>query len=221
MPLVEVTSSKGAVAAIAEEPAGVAAIGFGRAVGFVFSVEAAEDVVFGGPANVIADEEIEEAVAVVIEPEGGGAEALFVEEAGFLGDVGEGAFAGVVEEAALADAGDEDVGETVVVVVGDGHAHAVQFEVEAGGFGDVSEGAVAIVAVELEGGALALVAGPVHGVDEENVGPTVGVVIEEGAAGAESFGEELAAVGAAVVAEINARLGGDIGELKSWRVRLE
>jgi len=87
--------------------------------------------VVGGPANVIADEKIEEAVAVVIEPEGGGAEALLVEEAGFLRDVGEGAFAGVVEEAALADAGDENVGETVVVVIGDGDRHAVEFNVEA------------------------------------------------------------------------------------------
>jgi len=63
------------------------------------------------------------------------------------------------------------------------------------------------------------VAGPVHGVDEENVWPAVGVVIEEGAAGTESFGEKLAAVGAAVVVEINASLRGDVGELKSESVR--
>ncbi len=173
----------------------------------------------GGPANVIADKEIEEAVAVVIEPEGGGAEALLVEEAGFLRDVGEDAFASVVEEAALADAGDENVWEAVVVVVGDGDAHAVEFNVEAGGFGDVGECAVAIVAIELERGTLSLVAGPVHGIDEEDVWPAVGVVIKEGAAGAKSFGEKLAAVGTAVVVEINASLRGDVGKLKSGSVR--
>ena len=63
------------VAAIVKEPAGFAAVGFGRAIGFVLAVEAAENVVLGGPLHVIADEEIEQAVAVVIEPEGGGAEA--------------------------------------------------------------------------------------------------------------------------------------------------
>src|SRR5258708_4514099 len=67
---------EGAVTAIVEEPAGVAAIGFGRAVGFIFSVEAAEDIVVGGPANVIADKEIEEAVAVVIEGGAAGAWGL-------------------------------------------------------------------------------------------------------------------------------------------------
>ena len=107
-----------------------------------------------------------------------------------MGYVGKGAVAIVVEETALADAGDEDVGEAVIVVVSDCHAHAVEFKVESGGFGDIGEGAVAIVAVELEGGSLALVAGPVHGIDEEDVGPAVGVVIEESATGAESFGEE-------------------------------
>ncbi len=67
------------------------------------------------------------------------------------GDVDEGAFAGVVEQAVLADAGDENVGKAVVVVVADGDAHAVHFEVEASALGDVGEGSVAIVAIEAQG----------------------------------------------------------------------
>ena len=64
-----------------EEPAGFAAIRFGSAIGFVLAVEAAEDVVLGGPFDVIADEEVEQAVAIVIEPERGGAEGLTAGEA--------------------------------------------------------------------------------------------------------------------------------------------
>src|SRR6266404_1495431 len=58
------------VAAIAEKPAGFSAVGFGRAVGFIFSVQAAKDIVFWRPVHIIAYEKIEMAVAIVIEPEG-------------------------------------------------------------------------------------------------------------------------------------------------------
>src|SRR5437899_8181213 len=113
-----------------EEPTGVATIRFGRAIGFVRAVEAAEDIVLGGPANIIADEKIEQAVAVVIKPQGRCAEALMFEEAAGTRGVHESPFAGVAEETALADAGDENIGETVVVVIADGHAHSVKLDVE-------------------------------------------------------------------------------------------
>ena len=60
---------KSSIAAIVKKPASLAAVGFRRAVGFVFSVEAAENVVLGRPLHVIADEKIEQAVAIVVEPE--------------------------------------------------------------------------------------------------------------------------------------------------------
>ena len=65
-------------------------------------------------------------------------------------------------------------------------------------------------------GSLALVARPVHAVDQQNVLPAVGVVIEERAAGAQRFGQELAAVGAAVVAEMDAGGFGDVDQAKVW-----
>ena len=87
-----------AVAAIAKQPAGLAAIGFGRAVGFVLAVEAAEDVVFGRPLHVVADEQIEQSVAIVVEPERGGAEAVAPAQAGCVGHIDECALAGVPEQ---------------------------------------------------------------------------------------------------------------------------
>src|SRR5439155_175009 len=69
-----------------------------------------EDIVLGGPANIIADEKIEQAVAVVIKPQGRCAEALMSEEAAGTRGVHESPFTGVAEETALTDAGDENIG---------------------------------------------------------------------------------------------------------------
>ena len=195
---------EGAVAAVAEQPAGVAAVRLGRAVGLLLAVEAAEDVVLGRPLDVVADEEIEQAVAIEVDPHRRRAERRAAVEAARARDVHERALAGVAEQAVLADAGDEEVGEAVVVEVADRDAHAVQLDVEAGGARDVGERAVAVVAIEAQRRALPLVPGPVHAVDEQDVLPAVGVVVEERAAGAERLGQQLAAVGAAVVAELQA-----------------
>jgi L-lactate utilization protein LutC len=89
----------------------------------------------------------------------------------------------------LSHAGNQDVGEAVIVVIADRDAHAIHFEVEAGALGYVREGTIAIIAVEAQGRALAFVPRPIHGVYQQNVLPTIAVVIEERAAGAEGFRE--------------------------------
>ena len=73
---------EGAVAAVAEQPAGFAVIRLGRAVGFALAVHAAEHVVLRRPLHVVADEQVEEAVAVEIEPQRRGAEADAPAQAG-------------------------------------------------------------------------------------------------------------------------------------------
>ena len=132
-------------------------------------------------------------------------------------DVDERALAGVPEQPVLSDAGDEEIREAVVVEVADGDAHAVELDVEAGAARHVGERAVAVVAVQAQRRPLALVAGPVHAVDEQDVLPAVGVVVEERAAGAERFGQQLAAVRAVVVPELHAGRGGDVDEAESRR----
>ena len=100
--------------------------------------------------DVVGDEEVEMAVAVVVEegaagvPTGGG-----LEEAGFGGDVGEGAVAVVAVEDVLAVVGDEEVVPAVVVVVADAAALSPAAAGEAGFSGDVGEGAVAVVLEEM------------------------------------------------------------------------
>src|ERR1035437_9003216 len=50
----------------AEEPAGFAVIGLGRAIRLALAIHAAENVVRGGPLDVVADQQVEPAVAVEI-----------------------------------------------------------------------------------------------------------------------------------------------------------
>ena len=179
------------------------------------AVEAAKDVVFGRPANVVANEKIEKAVAVVVKPERGSAQALAAGKTAGARDLNKSAPAGVAEETALSDASDENVRKAIVVVVADRNAHAVHLDIEAGAFGDVGEGAVAIVAVETQRGALSFVTGPVRSVEEQNVLPAVSVVVEKGATGAERFWEQFSAVSAGIVLKPDSRGGSDIGEAKS------
>ena len=136
-------------------------------------------------------------------------------EAARLRDVDERALAGVAEQPVLADAGDEEVGKAVVVVVADGDAHAVHLDVEARRARHVGERAVAVVAIEPQRRSLRRVARPVHAVDQQDVLPAVGVVVEKRAAGAQRLGQELAAVGAAVVAELEAGRAGDVDEAEA------
>ena len=80
---------------------------------------------------------------------------------------------------------------------------------------DVGESSVAIVAIEPQRGAPLLVAGPIHSVDQKNVLPAVAVVVEEGASGAQRFGQKLSSKGAAVVLELNAGTGGYVDKSKA------
>src|SRR5947208_2135158 len=140
---------------------------------------------------------IKQAVAVVIKPQSGSAEALMSEEAAGTRGVHKSSFAGVAKEPALADASDEDVGEAIVVVIADGHAHSVELDIEARAARYVGECAVAIVAVKPKSGTLSFVAWPVHSVDQKDVLPAVVVVVEECAARAQGLCAQLAAIRAA------------------------
>ena len=73
--------------------------------------------------DVIADEEIEMPVAVVVEPGAAGSPAdLFVVNAGLAGDVGESSVAVVVEQDVVSPEAAEQIVPAVVVVVADADA---------------------------------------------------------------------------------------------------
>src|SRR6185369_2968772 len=121
---------KTAVAAIVIERGALAFVRLRRAVRLVFAVERAEEICLRRPVDVVADEEIELAVVVIVEP-GGARGKTWIADAGGFGYVEKLAAAEVVEEMVWADAGDVDVGVAVVVVVSRGDADAIHFGAEA------------------------------------------------------------------------------------------
>src|SRR5262249_45658243 len=185
-------------------------VGFRRAIGFACSIKTAKYVELRRPFHVVADKEIEEAIAIEIKPEGGGTERAASAQPGRSRYIDEGALPGISQQAILPHAGNKNVGESIIIVVADGDAHAVHFQVEPGAACDISKSAVAVVAIEAQRGSLALVAWPVHSVDQQDVLPAVGIVIQESTAGAECFGQKLSAVGAAVMGKAKA---GGVGNL--------
>jgi hypothetical protein len=88
--------------------------------------------------HVVGDEEIELAIAVVVDERGARAPVL-VADLRLPGDIGEGAVAAVVVERVGTERGDEEVEVAVVVIVADGHAHAVATQADAGALGHVGE----------------------------------------------------------------------------------
>src|SRR5580698_2480505 len=99
------------------------------------------------------------------------------------GDIGEGTVAVVMEERILAVVGDEQVVESIVVVVADTTALPPAAACEPGLRGDIGEGSITIVFEEVAGGftifGKALQTPSVH---EKNVWPSVVIVVIKGSA---------------------------------------
>src|SRR5579872_3234547 len=115
----------------------------------------------------------------------------------------------------LADASDQNVGKAVVVVIPNGNAHAIEFHIESSARRHIGESAVPVVVVEAKRGAILFMAGPIGAVDQEDVLPTIAIVIQKSAAGPKGFRQILAAEGSAVVLKLNSSRAGHIGETET------
>src|SRR5205823_6152663 len=141
--------------------------------------------------DVIRDEKIDVAVAVVVDESAACVPALAASgHAGFLANVSEGAVPVVVVENIFSEVGDEEIVEPVVVVVADAHALPPAGMYQTGFGGDVGEGAVTIVLEKMRKGFLsggkAFETPAVH---EKNIQPAVVVVIVESDSAASGFEE--------------------------------
>ncbi len=142
---------------------------------------------FGVELEVVGDEEIEAAVAVVIDEGAAGAPTISgMKKSGLLRDIGEGAVAIVVIEDVLAPVGQKQIVEAVVIVVADGNGGGPSVASEAGFFGDVDKGTVAIVFVEAVGGSRRR-AFQTGAAEKKNVEPAIVVVVDKRAATADRF----------------------------------
>ncbi len=162
--------------------------------------------------DVVADVQVEEAVAVDVAPGAAGGEVRVV-QAGPFRDVAEAPAAAavglVVVEDDAAEVGDDEVVEAVVVEVADGAAHAEAGPGQTHPLGHVGEGAIAVVAVQLVRRLRAPGAGGAKGsvLDAEEVGPAVVVVIDPAQAAAHALGHHVQRRAAVVIVEVDAAGG--------------
>ena len=149
--------------------------------------------------DVVADEEIEVAVFVVVEKRAARVPAqAILQQASLLCHFGKSAVAVVAEERVLAVVADEQIVPAVVVVVAHAAGLAPAGAREAGLQCDIGECAVAIVLEEMANWLVAFgKAFEPPAVDEENVDPVVLVVVEKGCAAARGFKQIFVAVLAA------------------------
>ncbi len=137
-------------------------------------------------------------------------------KAGGFCDIGESAIAVVAVEHVLTVVGDEDILETVIVVIADGDACSPTGPNETSLFGYVFECAVAIVPVQAvrsargDGGCVETAA-----VQHENVEPAIVIVVEEGDAAAGCFEDVIGMVDGSIDDGMReAGRGCNVGELR-------
>ena len=105
----------------------------------------------GRPLDVVADEQIEQAVAIEVEPQRRGAERLRVRPRPLARVTSTNVPLPVLRNSRFCPTQViEQIGKAVVVEVADRDAHAVHLDVEAGAARHVGERAVAVVAVQAE-----------------------------------------------------------------------
>src|SRR5579864_8034827 len=94
--------------------------------------------------HVTRNEQIQEAIVVVVAPRGTGGPTT-ESDTGFLCDIGKGAVVVVVIEAVLAEIGDIEVSPTVIVVISHGHAEAPTLIRYPGFVSDICERSVVVI----------------------------------------------------------------------------
>ena len=174
-----------------------------------------------GPLQIVHDEQIEQAVVVHVDPDGGNRPQRAIlrivplVEASFLRHIGEGAVAIVVIERVAVNAGDKDIRMSIVVVIPDGDANIESCSLQPGLLCYVREHAVAVVAEEAVGvlrrGFLERC--DIGAVGEEDIGTAIAVVVEDRDAASHGFRDVFGGALTAVEAK------GQLLELKADRSR--
>ncbi len=200
-----------AVPRVVEQRRALAVVRLGRAVRLPRPVQRAEQVLVDRPLDVVRDEQIEEAVAVVVEP-GGARREAGIGDARPIGDIHEPPAARVAKQVVASERRDVEVGAAVVVEVGARHAHPVHLDLKAGGARLVHERAVSPIAIERGVGCGTRTPWPLHRVDEKEVLPSVAVGVEKRHPGSHRLGQVLLSERAAGVLEMDPRGRGDVGE---------
>ena len=137
--------------------------------------------------NIVGYKQIQQAIAVVVDKRAAGAEARFrVKQSGFLSHFGKGAIAVIAIQLVLPVISYEDIFKAVVVIVADADAASPSAISQPGLLGHVGKRTVAVVLVEPVGGIGRGVLYP-SPAEDEDIHPSVVVVVKESAASAHAL----------------------------------
>ena len=180
---------EGSVAVVVKEPTGHRPVQSRNAIVRFASPCAAGPVLRFAEIHEPADEKIEPAIIVVVEPDRTGCPSRS-RDASLHRDIRKSTVAIVVIQNAVAVLRDVHVGKAIAVVVADRHALPIAARRDPGFFGNVGESSVAIVAVEsIAQRRIGVEEVTLAAVDQVNVHPAIVVVVKESAARAGGFGQ--------------------------------
>src|SRR4029453_3539127 len=90
-----------------------------RAIAFVSAIERAEHVPLDRPFNVVADEEVQPPIFVIVKPDSTTREIFRTKQSNLGRDVGKLAIPEVSEETVLTHCGNENIVPSIVVIITD------------------------------------------------------------------------------------------------------
>ena len=165
--------------------------------------------------NVAGDRQVDEAIVIIIGKSGARGPTAASRQARFLGHIGESSVAVVTVQNIWPQAGNEQIGPSIVVVIGDGPSHGETGRANSRFFGHVCKRSVVIVVIQraarhnplqrlTDGGRIG----------EVEVGPAIAVVINHDHATCHRFHDVLF-LGRREVLKLDAGLGRNIGELRN------
>ena len=104
------------------------------------------------PANIICDDQVEFAVAIVIYPSGAGGKFTWAPHSRGLSYIRKCSVAVVVEEMTLPECSNKEIVEPVVIVIANRDSQPEHRHRQSGLPGNIGEGSIAIVVIELWSG---------------------------------------------------------------------
>ena len=167
------------------------------------------------PLHIIRDHQIEFAIAIIIHPRGAGRKLAWAPHSCRLGNLTERSVTVIVIEVTLAQSGDKQIIESVVVVIAHSHTQPEHWNCQARLARCISKRPVAAIVIELQCGSSGMcVSGEVGAVDQDDVRISIVVVVDECAARPHRLGQPLLSEGAVVVREPDSGLRRDVAEVK-------
>ena len=169
------------------------------------------------PCHILADEQVEATIAIDVD-KSCGSTPIALDQARLLTDIGKGAVALIAPQARVPIAGDNDILIAIIVIIRRCHPHAIQRLIETALLRHITKCAIALIAIQAHGRLWLLsLSRPTAAVYEQNVEPSIAVVIEEPSPGTHSFRVPFLPSSPGLVLEDHPGRGRDIGKANRHR----